>query len=356
MARKKTEGKSSDLDLLGKISAGVKADIIKVEDIEEVKFVPSVFTSYNRAGGIGGHALGRITMVHGPNQVGKSVLALGLAESLRRQGHISMVFDTEFAAEKSWYNAITPKSGFSQPRNLDELFDTIRTMLANLKAAHNARKKEDRISKDIGCCFVIDTMTKLLPKKILEQIEAEGIDKMYPIQALHISVWAKEIIPILAETNSSVIVVLQERTAVGATAFQKQYKVTLGNALQYDNCMRIRVTHLKKVEQSKKVVGMQSFFKVENNKIDGTSFDDGSFFTSNGKGILPKGLDLIREAMEEGKRREVVNRSGGEVKINIGEYAQKIEGGWIDVVEHFADNPEDFDKYVGALNAQTLRI
>ena len=353
MARKK-QGEDSTVDILRRISQGV-SDIVKVEDIEEVKFVPTLYTSYNRASGIGGHALGRITIIHGPNQVGKSVFALGVAESLRRRGHASVIFDTEFAAEHDWYNAISPLSGFKQPKNLDELFENIRTMLTNLRKAQKARAKKDQISKDIGVCFVIDTMTKLLPKDVLKQIEKEGIDKMYPIQALYISTWTKEIVPILAETNSTAIIVLQERTAVGAKMNQKQYKTTMGNALQYDNCMRVRVTHAKRIKTGEKVIGSQSFFNVENNKIDGTSFESGSFFTSNGKGSMPKGLDLIREAVEEGKTRELVTREDSEVRIAVGDYQRSIDGGWVDAYEHFAENEEDFKEFVNALNSQVLR-
>ena len=54
-------GKKASLDLLREVSRGV-GGMITISDMEEVRYVPTILTGYNRATGIGGHPLGRITV------------------------------------------------------------------------------------------------------------------------------------------------------------------------------------------------------------------------------------------------------------------------------------------------------
>lgn len=341
-----------------RVVAGDVAGMQLVSDMEEVQYFQTLLAGYNRATGIGGHPRGRITVIHGPNQVGKSVLALALAESARLHGEVAVVFDTEYAAEKEWYNAITPMSGFKQPGDLDELFADVQKILDNLEAAKNAKRKADRLGEDVGCFFVVDTLTKLLPADILEKVEKEGIDKMYPIQALYISTWMKSIVPKLARTKSSMVLVLQERKAVGAMPNQKQYRPTGGEAIQYDNCVRVRVSHSKKVLKGKKTVGMQSMYTVENNKIDGTSHQEASFFTANGKGDVRKGLDFVREAIEEGKQSGHVRKVDGKdlFVLSLGEEKMvSIEGGWEHVRVRLMEDRATFDALFNAMAGTARR-
>ena len=352
--KKVLKKKDTSVTILREVAKDI-SDYVLVRDMPEIKYVPTLFTSYNRATGLGGHPFGRIALIHGPYQVGKSVLGLTIVESIRRKGHAAMVFDSEVAGEKEWYSAITPKSGYKVIENLDVLRDDINSMMKRLE-----RKKEKKlIPADTGCVFLVDTITKLLPKNILDKIEKEGIDKMYPIQSLWISIWMKEIVPMLNRHNSALIVVLQERTKIGAGPFEKQYNITGGNAIQYDNGLRIRVTHSEKLKQGeKKVVGMQCYYKVENNKLDGTSFQEGIYFTSNGKGGIPKGLDLVREMVEECKSRGYAVKKKDSVEFDFDNKIKfiNIEGGWADCVDYFRKEKDDFKMVVSFLNKSVLRI
>lgn len=341
------------IDVLKIVSSGVD-DIQFISDMEDVVYFPTLLTSYNRATGIGGHPKGRVIVIHGPPQVGKSVLALTLAESARLQGDVPVIFDSEFASEKEWYNSITPKSLIQYPDTLDDLFSDIQTMLNNLEKGKKARKNSERVDSSVGCFFVVDTLVKLMPSDILKKIEKEGIEKAYPIQALIISTWMKSIVKQIARSNSTLVLVMQERKRMNAKPFEKDYKIPLGESIQYDNCLRIRVRTPKKVKDGDGVVGLQSQYTVENNKVDGTSLEKGSFFTSNGKGDLPKGLDLVRESIEEGKNRGCVVKKNGLV-CSVGKYYLEIDGGWADLREYFMENKREFNKYVNALNKEIMR-
>lgn len=356
MARSKK--KTKKIDALKIVSEGIKGMTL-VSHMEEELIVPTLLTGFNRAMGAGGYALGGMTIVHGPNQVGKTVFALIVAESLRRYGHIPVIFDAEYAGEREWYSAITPKSGYKKISDLDLLISHVQKMLDNLAKA----KKDKLISKDIGCCFVIDTLTKLMPKEILDKIETEGVSKMFPLQAAWISAWSKSIIPQLYESNSTMLVVLQERTKLGAKPNAKQYKVTLGNAVQYDNRCRVRVPYSSKIKQGEEVVGYECHAILENNKICGTAMNTFKYYTSNGVGDIPKGLDLVREAVEEGKVRGVLKKVKRTVEDKEKSFVQAkfegdekrlflIKGGWANVMDKLREDEKLFIGFVDSLNSE----
>lgn len=358
MARGK-KGEMSEVDVFKTITKGVEG-MTTVDHMEEERIVPTLLTSYNRAMGIGGHPLGCLTLVHGPEQVGKTVLALAIAESLRRHGHPSFIYDTEFAGEREWYSAITPKSGYKRTGDLDEFIGDVQTTIDNLQEGKKAKKKADRIPEEVGCVFVCDTLTKLMPANIIEKVKKDGIDRQYPLQAQWVSMFLRSVIPQLYRSNSSMIVVLQERTNVEAKGNQKKYKVTLGKAVQYDNRVRLRVNYSRKVKVGEKVVGMECHYSVENNKIIGTSYEEATFYTSNGKGGVSKGLDLVREAVEEGKARGVLIKKASKVDAVLKGYDKmpellfSVDGGWADLRERLQGNDEMFGQFVAALNGQLL--
>lgn len=362
MARKSKE--DTELDYFTMVRDGV-SDFVEFSEIEDVAVVPTIITSYNRATGRGGHPLGRLSVIHGPNQVGKSGLALAILESLNRAKFPGYYGDGEFANEKRWYNSIvtTPGSVSKYVPDLDVLERDVTKILTNVRELQSKGK----MPKTVGAAFVVDTLTKMLPAKIKEQVEKDGIEKMYPIQALYISTWMKLLIPELHRTNSAMIAILQERKNVDAKGmFDKKWKTTGGESLQYDNCLRVRVTHSEKVKRGDQIVGMQCFFVVENNKIDGTTYSDGSFFTSNGQGECPIGLDLVSEMLEEAKYREWLKKESGQYILELHKETTDGEDLIDERVELGRDNPSNWrmvyedpalqTRIVNALNATAIRM
>ena len=369
MARCKAK---SDFDLLKELSKGISG-MTTMDGIEEEIVVPTMFTSYNRATGVGGHPLRRITMIHGPNGAGKSVLAMGIAESLRQHGHIPVIYDTEFAAEKRWYGDLGQAEGilFKMPDSMDEMMDITQELLDRLAKF----KSEKKVSKDIGYVFVVDTFTKLLPLEVLKKLREKGVEKMYPVQAQWISIWSKSITPLLYRSNSCLIAILQDRENMDAGAFGSKRKVTGGQALQYDSSLRIDVKYAKSVKsggEEGKVIGTQSFYTLEKNKVDGVRKEAGSFFVGNGHGSIPKGFDLVSEAVEEAKLRGCVKRltekkekkdkkskeddEKGGVRFFLHDVEVRSDGGWADFTEMLREDPEKFKAMVGALNQEAENV
>jgi len=355
---KKKRTASASLEALRIVADGVKG-MTTVNCMEEERYVPTIFTSYNRATGLGGHPLRRMMAVHGKNQTGKSILAAGLAESARRHGHIPVIYEAEWAAEKRWLNRLVLGEGtlFDMPANLDELFSKIQRNLDNLRKG----KEKGLIQDEIGCCFVIDTLTKLIPQEQFDELLKDGIKKSYSMQAQWVSLWSKIIVPQAYRSNSSFIIVLQERQNIGASKFAKQRKVTLGEALLYDVSQRVECTHSKQIIESGKVVATQFFYEMEKNKSDGMTNQAGSIFTGTGEGDAPPGFDLIREAIEEGDQRGVIkkqkrNKMDHVTIVSGEEEILSVQGGIEDLRQHFRTDSDDFDRYVNFLNVGSRRI
>lgn len=362
MAKKK-KGKASrtvksNLDALRIVSKGID-DMITVSAMEEERYVPTIFTSYNRATGIGGHPIRRMLVVHGKNQTGKSVLVAGIAESLRRYHHVPIIYEAEFSAEKRWLNRLVRGKGtlIKMPSDLDELFSDIQTNLDNLKKG----KEKGLIPEEVGCCFVIDTLTKLIPREQYEAMIDKGVSKTYPLQAKWISDWSKIIVPQTYRSNSSFVIVVQERQNLDAGPFAKKRKITLGEALLYDVSQRIECSYSKPVAENGKVVGSQFFYKVTKNKSDGWTDQEGSFFTSTGEGDTPSGFDVYREAIEEAIERGVLKKRKRK-KLDYmvaefdGEVMFEIQGGKEDVRLYLKNALREAEKFIDYLNQGSRRL
>jgi len=351
MSRTKSK-RPKDEDYLALVAKDIKNTTL-VSEMREERIIPTVLTSYNRATGVGGHPLGCVVLVHGPEQVGKSALAIAILESIRKFGrHPVHIWDSEFAAEKKWYGSISPGSGFKMTASLDEVASDIQSMIDNLQKGKTAGK----IPADVGCGFLLDTLKELLPDSVLEKIKKEGPEKSYPIQALFVSNWVKSVIEDLYRSGSTMVIVLQERVKMNAKPFERDYNVTGGRSVQYANRMRARVYYARKVRVDEKkdgdVCGMECRYTIENNKIVGTTFERGIFFTANGKESgTPLGLDLVREAYHEAKYRGWVAASGKSVVISSGKKTLlKTKHGTAGALKVLKKDDEKLMTLVDALN------
>jgi len=355
VAEPEKKGKKSEMDYFKLVRDGLE-DYVQMSEIEDVRVVPTILTGFNRAAGRGGHPLGRMMLVHGKNQTGKSALALAILESLARAGFPCQNLDAEFAAEKRWYNYICTTPGILDKPvgDLDTVVEDVNKALMNVERLH----REKKMPQDIGTAFVIDTLTKLMPRDIVEMVKKDGIEKQYPIQALFVSTWMKVVIPLLGRTNSALLVVLQERQNVDARGpYDQKWKITLGNALMYDNCLRVRVVGNEKVKEKDQVVGMCCNCEVQSDKISGTTFASFSFYTSNGTGDCPIGLDLVMEAAEEAKERGWMQLTKGEMILDVPGVGTEVMGkNMPGVVRRLRKDEAAFEQLVACLNEQSIRV
>lgn len=304
-----------------------------VSDIEHELVYPTLTPSVNRATGIGGIPSKRFIMSHGKNQTGKSVLAMAMAESMRLHGFTPFIFDTEFGAENEWYNTIMSggECGFDQPDTYEDFCEKINGLF---KLFGEGYKKSDP-----GLCIVVDTITELMPKDMMEKMLKEGPNKAYAIQAMFNGQIVRTYKGLLNRYNSMMILVTQEiENQDRANSYSPEHKPKGGQAIQYYSSYRIHTKAPKKIRVNDRIVGMMNTFTVEKNKCSGSDFATGCFHTSNGDGDVPIGLDISRDVIWELKHTKFGEKKGSQVLIS--DMNLSFDGTWEDFRIHLNEDVE----------------
>jgi len=329
--------------------------------LQPIRFVPTIFSSFNRAVVLGGAPLRVTWLIHGPSASGKSAFALGLVNSYTRYGHLAAYVDAEHAVSKQWFyelgadmNAIL----FKQPDTFEEAIAEIDMWIANFKKAKkNWHSKDPKIkAKGIepnkGFIIVIDTIHKLVPKRELEQLTTpkgakkkieDNIQKGWGrLRANLISVWIDKMTPVVGKNDITLVMIAHERDNPDQEDwFAPDYKVKGGQALVYESMVRTRVTAgspIKMKKDGKKIItGLTHNINVAKNKV-GYPNENAKIFTSNGKGNAPIGFDLEREVFHEGLRRGIIEISGSWYYLPDGAKAQGDE----QLITYLRDNPDAY--------------
>lgn len=353
-------------DALARIARGI-ASMRTIGDMEEIQYIPTIFTSFNRAVEIGGAPLGRVWVIHGPSAFGKSVFAVGVLESFSRLQHTGVYYDAEWSTDKEWlvdHLKINTACGYDTPINIEQVIDDLDTMISQMEEAKKERAPECRcgakfsgkvtkckkcgqdrpmvIREDHRLAVVIDTITKLVPKgqlkKFLEGAAKGDLKQARSMQAGAISNWMKDVVPKVGKSQSTLILVNQERANMNANSpYDADWDLPCGEAIKFDNSMRIRVGYVKPIKVRQKVgkktfdivTGMEHFGSIYKSKV-GSARGAFSFFTANGLGDCPRGFDHAREVISELKRRG--GNLFGKIEEKDGEYIEStIEGQTIKV-------------------------
>lgn len=273
------------------------------EVLTPVVSVPSIFCQLNAATRVNGWPTQRITLVHGPSNHGKTSLALGLGLSFLRAGHMYFHVDAEMTTPEPWLVELMGKQSENpffralRPESYEQTADRVRS------AAEMLAEKRDKgqLPEGIGALFVIDSLQRLVPKRLMEKLAKEGgLDGMDGRGAQYMaalnSQWMRELVPLLYHTGSSLLLIGRESENVKAKSrYDKQWKLTGGKSQEYDSSLTCRVTRAW-VKRGDMVVGEQHTVEIHKTKIGGR--DDKvtrcCFHVSNGK-IAPVGYDRARD-------------------------------------------------------------
>jgi len=298
--------------------------------LQPIRYVPTIFTSFNRAIVLGGAPLRATYLIHGPSGSGKSAFALGLVNSFTRLGHAAAYIDAEHAVSKRWFQELGAEMNailFEQPDTFEEAVALIDKWIGNFKKA----KADGKLEPTKGFIVVIDTIHKLVPKTEMEKLLAanpnlsqtqaekkinDNIGKGWGrYRANLISVWIDKMTPIVGKNDIAFVAIAHERENPDKDDWgADEYKVKGGSSLIYESMVRVRITAGSPITASaggakKMIVGTTGNVLVAKNKV-GYPNESGQFFLSNGKGSAPIGFDLEREAFVEGVRREIITKSG----------------------------------------------
>jgi len=313
---------STTSDLL-KIIAGDSKNLPTMSSkLAPIRYIPTIFTSFNRAVVIGGAPVRATWLVHGPTASGKTVFALGMVNSFMNQGHIAAYIDAEHAISKTWFQQLGADMDnilFEQPDTFEDAVDQVDKWLTNFRV----NKEKGIIPATTAFIIVVDVIHKLVPKKELAKITGKASSDRNPLdagwgryRANLISVWIDKLTPFVGKNDVAFVMLAHERESAHTDNwFAPDYKVKGGAGLMFEAMVRVRLNeavpiYTQSKSSGKKIeVGKKHSFKVAKNKV-GYPNESGVFFTSNGKGTAPIGFDLAQEIFVEAENRGIVKSSG----------------------------------------------
>jgi len=256
---------------------------------------------------------------------------LGLLKSFLVKNHFACLIDAERTTPRDWVQLCMgdylhhPYFFADRPKTYEKTVTNVRNFVNTLRKLRDAGKVED----DTSAIIVVDSIRKLVPADIFAKITESGQrkkgddklrDRSAQIKAAMNSAWMDELIPLLEETQTGMVVIARETEDPEADArsrmFGTNFKVGGGKALYYDASLVIRVERAKYVgkkddendEKSKTTVyGERHRVTIRKTKVAGkedrqtTSY----YHTSNGV-LVPAGFDRARDVLELARRFEIV--------------------------------------------------
>lgn len=341
------------------------------EVLTHVRAVPTIFPQFDYGTKVGGFPIERVTLVHGPSGEGKTYFTLGLLLSFLMKNHFGKLIDAERTTPFDWVKLTMgdylhhPFFFAERPKTYEATVKSVRSFVNTVKKVRDKGKVDDNTS----ALLVVDSIRKLVPedifKKITEQSKQKGPEKVRDrsaqIKAAMNSAWMDELVPLLEETKTAMVIIARETDDPDADANAKMwgnaYKIGGGKALYYDASLVCRVERAKYVQKDNgegnrpSVYGERHRVTIRKTKVGGREDKVTTcyYHTSNGQ-LVPPGFDRARDVLEMAIKFGIVE-GGGWVKW--GKNKSGVLGqGEHQAVKKLATNPELLEKLEAAVRSK----
>jgi len=289
-----------------------------------VRSVPTIFPQFDFATRVGGVPLARFIVIHGPSSHGKTSFAIGLAKSFLLAGHFAFLVDAEMTTPFNWVESLigeaadTPFFNALRPKSYEETVESVRVALNTIIKA----KKAGKLDKNTSAIIVVDSLRKLVPENILKKVlkGENGVDGMggraAQIKAAMNAAWLDELIPLLHDSEATMVVIARESENTESKGFFDQdWKMTGGKAIEFDSSLIARICRQGYVKEGageqSTVIGEKHLIAIRKTKVAGK--DDKVvkcfFHTSNGK-LTPEGFDRGRDVIELALEFGIIQKNG----------------------------------------------
>jgi len=319
------------------------------EVLKVVRAVPTRFVQFDHGTRVGGFPVERYTLVHGPSNHGKTIWTLGLAGDFLERDHYVLHIDAERTTPITWVDAILgpvarhPNFFALRPDSYEETIAEVRRFLNTLREL----REKGRTPEDTCGLIVVDSLRKLIPRGLLDEILAAeqdpdevtaGKDRRAQLQAKMNAAWVDELTPLLEKAQAGMAAIAREYQDTNASdqarKAGKDYKVGGGGSTYFEASLVVRVERAGWIEvgegKSRRVYGERLRALIRKTKVGGKDDRDVPtyFHVSNGN-LVPAGFDRARDVLELARRLGVVELNGawyshGDERVGQGENASVV--------------------------------
>lgn len=322
---KKAAGPKDRRAALAEVAASMKGWEPATDVFTRVASVPTIFPHVDWATRVGGWPIERVTVVQGPSNQGKTLLAHGIGLSFLKLDHFCNFLDAERTTPITWLEQLMGEyvghPGFlgKHPDTYEQAIELVRTFAYGIDEA--------RAKKVIPCdttgIAILDSLGKLMPKGLLDHLVGKvgkhGVDgadgRAGQIMANLNKSWLNELIPLLHKTRTGMIMIVRERIEKDGRIVR--IVTTGGNHVVFESSLTARVTH-EWVKWDDVVVGEAHKVAFRKTKVGAKqdSEDVGWFHTSNGK-VAPVGFWRAMDLFGLGMQLGVLTRENTNAPVEV---------------------------------------
>lgn len=278
----------------------------------------------------GGLPYGKLVEVYGPEQSGKTTLALSCCVSLQKSGRRKncAFIDVEHALN----------TDYARQMGLD--FDKDKFMVTQPKSAEEALRQAQKFaSSKLFDLIVIDSVAQLVPQE--EDQKSIG-EVTVGLRARLLSQFCRKIIPELTSSETTVLCINQLRANIGGYGLSED--TVGGKAIKYAASVRMEVRSplSGKIGPADRPTGIRSKVKVVKNKLAAP------YRTAEYDMIFGKGISWTSCLVEAGLNKGLIQTRGAWFVYK----EQKVQGKER-MTEYFEDHDKDRQELEDAIRSPT---
>lgn len=326
-------------DLLKRASKEFGTENVRIaNETVKIESTSSGIPSLDYALGIGGYPKGGITMIFGPESVGKSAMAYAAVAEVQKKGELAAYVDLE--------GSFDPVFAKNFGVDVDKL------IITNPNSAEDTAKHAVHFAQesDLGI-VVVDSIGAMASERELDE---DGKKQAYGQSGL-ITQMVKQLLPRIAKTKQVFLLLNQVRDTANRQGLPIVHAPG-GHALHHGCAVIIQVKKggsagVKKAtvpgETEPVEIGFRPVATITKSKVGPPKRNaewDLYHTETDSNGV---GIDIIESIVSVGLRAGVIEQRGAWYDIN-----DKSFQGRNAVVEFFKENPEEMDKLNNAIFEQ----
>ncbi len=318
-----------DVSFLDYIVDKYGSNFIVEDSVEKLDFIPTGSPSLDFSIGIGGIPVGRFSEIDGPESVGKSTLALSIANNCIKQGNKVLYVDVENTMDYNYIRSL-----------IDADFTIDNILLVRPDTAEQAFEiSEKGILSNEFKLIIFDSIGGLAPQK---EKEDEFTDANVALVSRLLSKFLRRTSFAVRANNVAFLFLNQVRDNIGS--YTHGYTLPGGHALKHFCSLMISMTKGEQIKFGDEIVGTISKFSIKKNKV-APPFR--SFFIPI---MFGKGVDTYRDLVEFGITMGILQKGGAYIKYQD----ETIGKGMVNTIENLSNDENLTNKILSDLRNLAL--